>query len=96
MHAEREAVRHIGRPLVEVAHPRINHPAPERPLSRLVVQPVTESVARHPSVLLDKPASTCGLHGTATATRQRPSMTGASDSARKILSRSSAAAAQNS
>ncbi|MEE4494576.1 type II toxin-antitoxin system VapC family toxin [Streptomyces sp. BE230] len=45
--------------LVEVTHPSINRPALEWTLSRLVVEPITESVARHASVLLDS----AGLHG---------------------------------
>jgi predicted nucleic acid-binding protein len=45
--------------LVEVTHPRINRPALEWTLSRLVVEPVTESVARHASALL----ADAGLHG---------------------------------
>ncbi|MGS2590413.1 DNA-binding protein [Streptomyces hebeiensis] len=45
--------------LVEVVHPRVNRPALEWTLSRLVVEPVTEAVARHAAVLLaDK-----GTHG---------------------------------
>lgn len=38
--------------LVEVVHPRINRPALEWTLSRLVVEPVTESIARHAAALL--------------------------------------------
>lgn len=45
--------------LVEVTHPRVNRPALEWTLSRLVVEPVTESVARHASSLL----ADAGLHG---------------------------------
>ncbi|MFF6997329.1 type II toxin-antitoxin system VapC family toxin [Streptomyces sp. NPDC008313] len=45
--------------LVEVVHPRINRPALEWTLSRLVVEPVTESVARHAAVLL----ADAGRHG---------------------------------
>ncbi|MFF1919602.1 type II toxin-antitoxin system VapC family toxin [Streptomyces sp. NPDC058221] len=45
--------------LVEVTHPRINRPALEWTLSRLVVEPVTESLARHASALL----ADAGLHG---------------------------------
>lgn len=45
--------------LVEVVHPRINRPALEWTLSRLVVEPVTESIARHAAVLL----ADAGLHG---------------------------------
>ena len=45
--------------LVEVVHPRIRKPALEWTLSRLVVEPVTESVARVAIGLL----SDAGLHG---------------------------------
>ncbi|MFJ8077327.1 type II toxin-antitoxin system VapC family toxin [Streptomyces sp. NPDC096176] len=45
--------------LVEVVHPRINLPALEWTLSRLVVEPVTEPIARHAAVLL----ADAGLHG---------------------------------
>ncbi|MBQ1096772.1 DNA-binding protein [Streptomyces sp. b94] len=45
--------------LVEVIHPRINRPALEWTLSRLVVEPVTESIARHAATLL----ADTGLHG---------------------------------
>ncbi|WP_406725511.1 PIN domain-containing protein [Streptomyces sp. GD-15H] len=45
--------------LVEVVHPRINRPALEWTLSRLVVEPVTEPIARHAAVLL----ADAGLHG---------------------------------
>ncbi|MFF9582340.1 PIN domain-containing protein [Streptomyces achromogenes] len=45
--------------LVEVVHPRINRPALEWTLSRLVIEPVTESIARHAAALL----SDAGLHG---------------------------------
>ncbi|MFE7949366.1 type II toxin-antitoxin system VapC family toxin [Streptomyces sp. NPDC057426] len=38
--------------LVEVAHPRINRPALEWTLSRLVVEPITEPIARHAAILL--------------------------------------------
>ncbi|MFB4421953.1 type II toxin-antitoxin system VapC family toxin [Streptomyces sp. QL37] len=38
--------------LVEVTHPRVNRPALEWTLSRLVVEPVTEEIARHASALL--------------------------------------------
>ncbi|MGW2330170.1 DNA-binding protein [Streptomyces sp. NPDC001700] len=38
--------------LVEVVHPRINRPALEWTLSRIVVEPVTEDVARHAAALL--------------------------------------------
>ncbi|MFF3491301.1 PIN domain-containing protein [Streptomyces sp. NPDC002795] len=45
--------------LVEVAHPRINRSALEWTLSRIVIEPVTEPVARHASALLAE----AGLHG---------------------------------
>ncbi|GGR29409.1 DNA-binding protein [Streptomyces netropsis] len=45
--------------LVEVVHPRINRPALEWTLSRLVVEPVTEPIARHAAALLGD----AGLHG---------------------------------
>lgn len=45
--------------LVEVVHPRINRPALEWTLSRLVVEPVTEAIARHAAALL----ADAGLHG---------------------------------
>ncbi|WP_327070514.1 DNA-binding protein [Kitasatospora sp. NBC_01250] len=45
--------------LVEVVHPRINRPALEWTLSRLVVEPVTEAIARHAAALLADAA----LHG---------------------------------
>jgi predicted nucleic acid-binding protein len=45
--------------LVEVVHPRINRPALEWTLSRLVVEPVTESIAQHAAALL----ADAGLHG---------------------------------
>ncbi|UBU14107.1 type II toxin-antitoxin system VapC family toxin [Nonomuraea gerenzanensis] len=45
--------------LVEVVHPRVNRPALEWTLSRLVVEPVTEAIARHAATLL----SGAGLHG---------------------------------
>lgn len=45
--------------LVEVTHPRINRPALEWTLSRLVIEPITESIARHASTLL----ADVGLHG---------------------------------
>ncbi|GAA2996188.1 PIN domain-containing protein [Streptosporangium longisporum] len=45
--------------LVEVVHPRINRPALEWSLSRLVVEPVTEPIARHAAALL----AGAGLHG---------------------------------
>jgi predicted nucleic acid-binding protein len=45
--------------LVEVVHPRIKRPALEWTLSRVVVEPITESVARHAATLLAE----VGLHG---------------------------------
>ncbi|MEU0985082.1 DNA-binding protein [Streptomyces sp. NPDC005953] len=45
--------------LVEVVHPRINRPALEWILSRIVVEPVTEAIARHAAALL----TDAGLHG---------------------------------
>lgn len=45
--------------LVEVIHPRINRPALEWTLSRLVVEPVTDPLARHAATLL----ADTGLHG---------------------------------
>ncbi|MFJ5838540.1 PIN domain-containing protein [Streptomyces shenzhenensis] len=45
--------------LAEVVHPRINRPALEWTLSRLVVEPVTEQIARHAAALL----ADAGLHG---------------------------------
>ncbi|MFE2927848.1 type II toxin-antitoxin system VapC family toxin [Streptomyces goshikiensis] len=45
--------------LVEVVHPGINRPALEWTLSRLVVEPVTEHIARHAATLL----ADAGLHG---------------------------------
>ncbi|MFJ3235672.1 DNA-binding protein [Streptomyces sp. NPDC086787] len=45
--------------LVEVVHPRINRPALEWTLSRLVIEPVTEPIARHAAALL----ADAGLHG---------------------------------
>jgi hypothetical protein len=45
--------------LVEVVHPRINRPALEWTLSRLVIEPVTESIARQAAFLLGE----AGLHG---------------------------------
>ncbi|MFJ4832063.1 type II toxin-antitoxin system VapC family toxin [Streptomyces sp. NPDC088747] len=45
--------------LVEVIHPRINRPALEWTLSRLVIEPVTEPIARHAASLL----ADAGLHG---------------------------------
>jgi predicted nucleic acid-binding protein len=45
--------------LVEVVHPRVNRSALEWTLSRLVVEPVTEPIARYAATLL----SDAGLHG---------------------------------
>ncbi|WP_128381226.1 type II toxin-antitoxin system VapC family toxin [Streptomyces cavernae] len=45
--------------LVEVVHARINRPALEWTLSRLVVEPVSEPIARHAAALL----ADTGLHG---------------------------------
>ena len=45
--------------LVEVVHPRINRPALEWTLTRLIVEPVTEPLARHAAALL----ADAGLHG---------------------------------
>ncbi|WP_299537880.1 DNA-binding protein [uncultured Streptomyces sp.] len=45
--------------LVEVVHPRINRPALEWTLSRIVVEPVTEAVGVSATALL----SDAGLHG---------------------------------
>ena len=45
--------------VVEVSHPRINRPALEWTLSRLVVEPVTEPVARRAAAILAE----AGLHG---------------------------------
>jgi hypothetical protein len=45
--------------LVEVVHPRIRRPALEWTLSRVVVEPVTEPLARRAASLL----SDAGLHG---------------------------------
>ncbi|MEU0689016.1 DNA-binding protein [Streptomyces uncialis] len=45
--------------LVEVVHPRINRPALEWTLSRIVVEPITEAVARQAAALL----ADAGLHG---------------------------------
>ncbi|MEU1983039.1 PIN domain-containing protein [Nocardia sp. NPDC019395] len=45
--------------LVEVIHPRIKRSALEWTLSRLVIEPVTESIARHAAALL----SDAKLHG---------------------------------
>lgn len=45
--------------LVEVIRPRINRPALEWALSRLVVEPVTDPLARHAATLF----ADAGLHG---------------------------------
>ncbi|GAA2219949.1 hypothetical protein GCM10009850_121640 [Nonomuraea monospora] len=45
--------------LVEVVHPRVNRPALEWTLSRLVIEPITEPIARHAATLL----SNVGLNG---------------------------------
>lgn len=45
--------------LVEVVHPRLKRPALEWTLSRIVVEPVTEEIARRAIALLDD----AGLHG---------------------------------
>ncbi|WP_435191072.1 PIN domain-containing protein [Streptomyces sp. bgisy126] len=45
--------------LVEVMHPHINRSALEWTLSRLIVEPVTEPIARHAAALL----SEAGFHG---------------------------------
>ncbi|MEU8581266.1 DNA-binding protein [Streptomyces abikoensis] len=45
--------------LVEVVHPRINRPALEWTLSRLIVEPIAEPIARHAAALL----ADAGLHG---------------------------------
>ncbi|MHC5902591.1 type II toxin-antitoxin system VapC family toxin [Streptomyces sp. S6] len=45
--------------LVEVMHPRINRPALEWTLPRLIVEPVTDPIARHAAALL----ADVGLHG---------------------------------
>jgi len=45
--------------VVEVAHPRLNRPALEWTLSRVVVEPVTEPIARRATAILSK----AGLHG---------------------------------
>lgn len=42
-----------------MVHPRIKRPALERALSRIVVEPITEPVARHAAALL----ADAGLHG---------------------------------
>ncbi|ONK13879.1 PIN domain-containing protein [Streptomyces sp. MP131-18] len=45
--------------LVEVVHPRTNRPALEWTLSRIIVEPVSEPIARHAAALL----AGAGLHG---------------------------------
>jgi predicted nucleic acid-binding protein len=45
--------------VVEVAHPRLSRPALEWTLSRVVVEPVTEPIARHATAILAE----AGLHG---------------------------------
>ncbi len=45
--------------VVEVAHPRLSRPALEWTLSRVVVEPVTESIARRATAILAE----AGLHG---------------------------------
>jgi hypothetical protein len=45
--------------IVEVVHPRIKRPAFEWTVSRIVVEPVTEDIARRAAALL----SDAGLHG---------------------------------
>lgn len=45
--------------LVEVVHPKINRPALEWTLSRIVVEPVTEAIARRAAALLGE----AGMHG---------------------------------
>jgi predicted nucleic acid-binding protein len=45
--------------LVEVIHPKINRPALEWTLSRIVVEPVAEAIARRAAALL----SDAGMHG---------------------------------
>jgi predicted nucleic acid-binding protein len=45
--------------LVEVVHPRLKRPALEWTLSRIVVEPVTEAIARRAAALLAE----AGLHG---------------------------------
>ncbi|MEV4802863.1 PIN domain-containing protein [Nonomuraea sp. NPDC049421] len=45
--------------LVEVIHHRVNRPALEWTLSRLVIEPIIEPIARHGATLL----SDAGLHG---------------------------------
>jgi len=45
--------------LVEVIHPRVKRPALEWTISRIVIEPVTQEVARSAAVLLEA----AGLHG---------------------------------
>lgn len=45
--------------LVEVIHPRMKRPALEWTISRIVIEPVTEEIARRAAALLDA----AGLHG---------------------------------
>ncbi|MFJ5775670.1 PIN domain-containing protein [Streptomyces sp. NPDC093094] len=45
--------------LAEVVHPRINRPALEWTLSRPVIEPITEPIARHAAGLI----ADAGLHG---------------------------------
>ena len=45
--------------VVEVAHPRLSQPALEWTLSRVVVEPVTETIARRATAILAE----AGLHG---------------------------------
>ncbi|WP_329117397.1 type II toxin-antitoxin system VapC family toxin [Streptomyces sp. NBC_01465] len=45
--------------LVEVVHPHINRPALEWTLSRIIVEPISEDIARHAATLL----SNARLHG---------------------------------
>lgn len=45
--------------VVEVSHPKINRPALEWTLSRIVVEPVTELIARHAAAIL----ADAGLQG---------------------------------
>ena len=51
---------------VEVVHPRINRPALDWTLSRLIVEPVTEPIARHAAALL----ADAGLQGHEYAARK--------------------------
>jgi hypothetical protein len=59
--------------VVEVAHPRLNRPALEWTLSRVVVEPVTEPIARRATAILAE----AGLHGHRHAAPARRSGTGA-------------------